>query len=106
MYYIHSLNEYDEMIKSIKDTCKYYNARAYISLNPRNTKTVALQALRIMADYIASGNYIATEHSNKIAEGFANYGRFEATVGSIVGTIVGSIGDCVRIMCNLFGLVE
>ena len=68
-YCIHSLEEFDNCIESIKKCCHYYNARAYFRLNPRNTETVALQSLRITAEYIANKNLKAVENAYLSAAG-------------------------------------
>lgn len=39
--------------------CEHFNARAYIRLNMRSYRKVALEALKIMASHIADGNYHA-----------------------------------------------
>lgn len=56
-YEIHSLTDFDEKIESIKNKCRLHNARAYIHLNRRNKKKIALEMLRELANRIANGDY-------------------------------------------------
>lgn len=55
-FYIYSLDEFDKIKNDIIDTCKFFNARAYIWLNPRDCKDIALFAIQELARYIQSNN--------------------------------------------------
>jgi hypothetical protein len=60
-YYIHSLENFDRLVKDLLPFCEKENARAYIRLNRRDTKKLAFQVLKRVADYISSGNYKAVK---------------------------------------------
>ena len=54
---VYSLEDYERYEKRIIDTCERNNARAYIRLNRRSDKKIALQMLARMAQMIASEQY-------------------------------------------------
>lgn len=60
---IYSLEEYDNLEEKIIAKCKEHNARAYIRLNKRNSRNVALHMINALSDYILSGNH---NHIHKI----------------------------------------
>lgn len=51
-YYIRSLEEFDSRIERIKQLCEQNNARAYINLNVRSAKEVALEAAKEYIDLV------------------------------------------------------
>jgi len=56
-FFISNERELEEKKARIIKTCELNNARAYIRLNKRSYKKVALKALALMAETIANGNY-------------------------------------------------
>jgi hypothetical protein len=56
-YAVHSIEQFDKFWPEIKKICDDNNARAYIRLNRRSDKKVALQMLARMATMIASEQY-------------------------------------------------
>jgi hypothetical protein len=54
---VYSLEDYERYEKRIIDVCERNNARAYIRLNRRSDKKIALQMLARMAQMIASDQY-------------------------------------------------
>jgi hypothetical protein len=57
-FYIYSLDEFNKAKQDIIDTCNFFNARAYIWLNPRNCKDIALFTIQELARYIQSNNLV------------------------------------------------
>lgn len=55
--YFKSLEEFWDKETEIKKFCRFFHARAYIHLNKRSKKDVAFEALRIMAEHLAKGEY-------------------------------------------------
>lgn len=53
-YSVFSLEEYDKLEDSIKSQCLSNNARAYIRLNKRNSKVIALKMASDIIDKVAS----------------------------------------------------
>lgn len=56
-YRISSKEDFDKLKENIVNQCKFYNARAYIYLNKRSYKKVALQMLKILAEKISSEEF-------------------------------------------------
>lgn len=56
-FFIKNDRELDEKKDRIVKVCELNNARAYIRLNKRSYKKVALRAMALMAETIANGNY-------------------------------------------------
>ena len=56
-YYIYSLEYLEEHMDGICELCDYNKARAYLRLNRRQDKVVALQALKMMAENISNESY-------------------------------------------------
>ena len=54
---VYSMKDYERYEKRIIDVCERNNARAYIRLNRRSDKKIALQMLARMAQMIASEQY-------------------------------------------------
>jgi hypothetical protein len=57
VFYIKSIEELLELKSEIIDTCIYHNARAYLNLNRRSFKKIALQTMKHLTDCIISGDY-------------------------------------------------
>jgi hypothetical protein len=55
--FLHSADKYNESFDRIATLCHAENARAYIRLNVRNTKKVAMQMLKLTTELIISENY-------------------------------------------------
>lgn len=66
---ISSLEDYERVKQRIIDCCKRYNARAYFYLNRRSHRQIALQTLKLIADYIACEQYSAVKHAYHTACG-------------------------------------
>lgn len=56
-YFLYAIEEFISLEEDIIQICKENNARAYIRLNKRNDKKIALQTLKIAIDDIISGTY-------------------------------------------------
>lgn len=54
-YLIKSLQHLDDVEEDIKILCKEFNVRAYIRLNKRNYKNIALEMMKHIAEQCASG---------------------------------------------------
>jgi hypothetical protein len=54
-YYIDSIEQLNELRPEIIEICEALNARAYINLNRRSYRRIALESLRKTAEYIANG---------------------------------------------------
>lgn len=57
--YIYSVDELEKKAEYIIELCQTKNARAYIRLNRRNSKTIALQMIKKVTDLVIQGNYKA-----------------------------------------------
>jgi hypothetical protein len=57
VFFIKNEDELEDKKNRIIEICETNNARAYIHLNKRNMKKVALQTLRLVAENIASEQY-------------------------------------------------
>lgn len=55
-YYIYSLEDFDNLKGRIKELCESNNARAYINLNIRNAKEVALECIKRYTDLVLNNN--------------------------------------------------
>ena len=60
-FYIESFEEYDKMTPRIIEICDFDVARAYIRLNKRNYKSLALKMIKRIADLMTNNN----EHALK-----------------------------------------
>jgi hypothetical protein len=60
-FYIYSTEEYDKLKHRIIKICDNENARAYLRLNVRDSKKIAMQTLKRIVDYISSENYKAVK---------------------------------------------
>lgn len=56
-YYIDSLEHFDKRKEEIIGLCNYFNARAYIHLNPRNWHQICLQSIKHNAELIISEQF-------------------------------------------------
>jgi hypothetical protein len=56
-YNIYSIEDLDKCKQSIIECCELNNARAYIHINKRNDKKIALRTLALIAETVASENY-------------------------------------------------
>lgn len=61
-YFIHSLEHLDQVENEIKELCKMFNVRAYIRLNRRSFKKIALQMLKHIAEQASSGGTYSSPH--------------------------------------------
>lgn len=61
-YFIHSLEHLDMVEGEIKELCKMFNVRAYIRLNRRSYKKIALQMLKHIAEQVSSGESYSSPH--------------------------------------------
>lgn len=61
-YFIHSLEHLDMVEGEIKELCKMFNVRAYIRLNRRSFKKIALQMLKHIAEQASSGGTYSSPH--------------------------------------------
>lgn len=61
-YFIHSLEHFDMVEGEIKKLCKMFNVRAYIRLNRRSFKKIALQMLKHIAEQASSGGTYSSPH--------------------------------------------
>lgn len=61
IYTVGSIEEYDKIISSIKRICEYYNARAYIHPSSRTYKSIALNMLSNLAEFINKDDYHGLE---------------------------------------------
>jgi len=55
-FYIESFEQFDSSIPQIIKVCDYENARAYLRINRRNYKKLALHINKRIAEYLLSGN--------------------------------------------------
>ncbi len=60
-FYIYSIEEYDKLRDRVTKICEDENARAYLRLNVRDSKKIAMQTLKRIVDYISSENYKAVK---------------------------------------------
>jgi len=68
-YFIYSLEDYDRLENKIIQQCQLNNARAYIRINRRNAKTIALQTMRKLSELLIDGNYRAAKSAYISAAG-------------------------------------
>lgn len=72
-YFIHSQEHLDKVSEEIKTLCTFFNVRAYIRLNRRNYKNIALQMLKHIAEQASSGeSYSSPYHLVSSAAGKTN----------------------------------
>ena len=51
-FYVSDLDYWDSHVEQIKSLCEYYNARAYIHLNPRSWRKCVLKSFGTLADFL------------------------------------------------------
>lgn len=56
-YFIYSLDQFNRMESEIIMKCDNENARAYLRVNRRDAKKLAIKAAKLIMDYIDEGNY-------------------------------------------------
>ncbi len=61
--FIYSLEDLFSLESKIIESCNYHNARAYITVNPRNLEKVALETLRIIAEHISKKEFKAVRNT-------------------------------------------
>lgn len=62
-FYIYSKEDLFNLKNKIIELCTYHNARAYININPRNTEKIALECLKLIANYIALKDFNAVKNA-------------------------------------------
>lgn len=67
--FIYSLSEFDELEPKIIQICSMHNARAYLRINRRNTKQIALQTMRKLSEILISGDYKSAKSAYLSAAG-------------------------------------
>lgn len=60
-YYIDNLDYYNDIQEEVMGLCEFFNARAYMGLNRRSYKRVALHTMRELADLIINEQYVAAK---------------------------------------------
>lgn len=68
-FYAHGRNEFNELKEKIVGLCDKHNARAYLNVNRRNYKKIALQMLKSVATDVAQGNYRGCKNAFKSTVG-------------------------------------
>jgi hypothetical protein len=68
-YFIYSLEDYDKLETKIIEQCTINNARAYLRLNRRNSKTCAIHTIRKISELLIDGNYKAAKSAYLSAAG-------------------------------------
>lgn len=68
-YFCYDIEKFKSLEQRIIHECNAHNARAYIRLNVRNTKKVALQTLKKVTDLIISEDYKAVKNAFLSAAG-------------------------------------
>ena len=62
-YYIHSLEYFNSIEEEVKQLCQFFNARAYLGLNRRNSKKIALHMLKEVTDLILNDQYDSVKNA-------------------------------------------
>lgn len=62
-YYINSLEYFESIEEEVKQLCQFFNARAYMGLNRRSHKRVALYMLKEVTDLILNEQYEAVKNA-------------------------------------------
>ena len=62
-YYISNFEYLNSIEEEVKSLCHFFNARAYIGLNRRNSKKVALYMLKEVTDLILNEQYDAVKNA-------------------------------------------
>ena len=61
-YFIRSVEHLDDVADEIRTLCREFNVRAYIRLNRRSYKKIALQMLKHIAEQVSSGESFSSPH--------------------------------------------
>lgn len=61
--FIYSLDDWNKKLPRIINTCNLHNARAYIRVNKRSIKDIALHTNQKIADFLITGQYIAVKNA-------------------------------------------
>ena len=61
-FYIYSVDDMDKMAPKILKSVELNNARAYFLINKRNTKRIALESNKLIAEYLVSEQYTAVKN--------------------------------------------
>lgn len=62
-YYIYNLDYFNAIEEEVKSLCHFFNARAYIGLNRRNSKKIALHMLKEITDLILNEQYESVKNA-------------------------------------------
>lgn len=57
-YFIKSIAALESVFEEVKLLCKFHNARAYINLNPKSFKMMAMQSFTEMSNMVLNDNFI------------------------------------------------
>jgi len=68
-YFVYDIEKFRSLEDRIVHECTAHNARAYIRINKRNSKKVAMQTLRKVTDLIISEDYKAVKNAYLSAAG-------------------------------------
>ena len=60
-YYVDNLEYYQGIQEEVIKLCQFFNARAYIGINPRSYKNIALYTLKELTDSIINEQYTAAK---------------------------------------------
>lgn len=55
-YYIDSIEKYDKSIDEIRECCRMFGLRAYISVNIKSKKDMQMESLKLISSYVYDGN--------------------------------------------------
>ena len=80
-YHIYSISEFDSIQDDIINTCEAKNARAYIRMNTRNSKVIALSLIKRLADLVQSGQ---TDRSEDLYNTVCKETRIETDTNWII----------------------
>ena len=80
-YHIYSISEFDLIQDDIINTCEAKNARAYIRMNTRNSKVIALSLIKRLADLVQSGQ---TDRSEDLYNTVCKETRIETDTNWII----------------------
>lgn len=101
-YYIRSFEDYDRRVPAIIQLCEQNNARAYINLNVRNAKEVALQCSKAYIDLVledrCNQGHRIYDHCCGITPKKGEKKRWVVDVdtkdATVIATIVGIVNKC------------
>lgn len=62
-YYIYNLEYFNTIEEEVKQLCQFFNARAYLGLNRRNSKKIALYMLKEVTDLILNDQYDSVKNA-------------------------------------------